>query len=246
MQAVALVTGGAGGIGKSICEFLAEDGHAVVVADLEVSSAKRVAEEIGGLGVSLDVCSPGSISDALAAVTAWRGSPTIVVNCAGWDEFMPFHDTGEEVQAKIMDINLAGPIRVTRATLPGMMKAGTGRFVNIASEAGRLGSAMEAIYSAAKGGVIAFTKSIAREYARHGISANSVCPGPTDTALMRQMAADQGDVGERLLEGMVRAIPMRRLGESTDIAGIVAFLASPKAAFITGQTVSVSGGLSMS
>jgi 2-hydroxycyclohexanecarboxyl-CoA dehydrogenase len=168
----------------------------------------------------------------------------VLVNCAGWDEFRLFLDTDEAFARRVLAINLEGPIRITRRVLPGMIERGRGRLVNVASDAGRVGSSLESIYSAAKGGLIAFTKTIAREVARHGITANSVCPGPTDTLLFNAMAA-ASPAGERMRSGLARAIPLGRLGLPEDVAPAVAFLASEQAGFITGQTLSVSGGLTM-
>ena len=241
---VALVTGGSGGVGTAICESLAEEGCRVAVADLDAAGAERVAAHVGGLGVRLDVTSPESVSDAVARVRAELGTVGICVNCAGWDELKPFLDTDEEFTRRILDINLMGPMRVVRATLPGMIEMSWGRVIGIASDAGRVGSSMEAVYSGAKGGLIAFTKTIAREMARHGVTANTVCPGPTDTPLLNGMLGD-GGTSARVLDAMVRSVPMRRLGRPEDIGPAVAFLASESAAYITGQTLSVSGGLTM-
>jgi 2-hydroxycyclohexanecarboxyl-CoA dehydrogenase len=236
----ALVTGGAGGIGAAICRALAESGHRVAVCDLGADAAQRVADEIGGIAVRLDVTVPASVSAAVEQV----GTVAVCVNAAGWDELRPFLDTDEDFDEKVLQINLRGAIRVTRAVLPGMLQAGFGRIVNIASDAGRVGSSMESVYSAAKGGVIAFTKTIARETARRGITANTVCPGPTDTPLLQGMVA-AGDEGQKLIEAMTRAVPMKRLGRPEDVAAAVAFLASEEAGYVTGQTLSVSGGLTM-
>ncbi len=241
---VAFVTGGAGGIGTAICRALAADGRRVAVADLSLAACEAVAKEIGGVGVALDVTQTASVADALATAERHFGRVEILVNCAGWDEFKRFLDTDEAFQARVLDINLAGPMRLTRAVLPGMLEAGFGRVVNIASDAGRVGSSGEAIYSGAKGGLIAFTKTVARESARSGVTANTVCPGPVDTPLFQGMAARGGDAG-RLTQALERAIPMRRLGQPEDVAPAVAFLASEAAGYITGQTLSVSGGLTM-
>ena len=239
---VALVTGGGGGIGRAICRSLAGAGHRVAVADL--AGAGPAAAEVGGLAVDLDVTSPESVAAAVATSVRELGPIEILVNCAGWDELKPFLETDEEFTTKVLHINLRGPIRVTRMVLPGMVERGWGRFVNIASDAGRVGSSGEAVYSAAKGGVIAFTKTIAREMARRGITANAVCPGPTETPLLRGMT--EGDErGGKLIDAMVRAVPMRRLGRPEDVGPAVAFLVSEEAGYITGQTLSVSGGLTM-
>lgn len=241
---IALITGGGGGIGGAICRALAAAGHQVAAADLRLADAKKVAEPIGGIGLELDVTDPDSVAEAVRAAEGTLGPIDILVNCAGWDEFMPFVDTDEAFLQKVIDINLAGPIRITRAVLPGMMDRGWGRLINIASDAGRVGSSLEAIYSGAKGGLIAFTKTIARESARHGITANSVCPGPTDTPLLHRLE-ESGDRGKKIYGALAKAIPLGRLATPEDIGPAVAFLASDEAGFITGQTLSVSGGLTM-
>lgn len=242
----ALVTGGAGGIGAEICRELLAAGHAVAVADLSSQAAADVAEQLGGgaLGVELDVTDPGSVERAVAAVAAELGDIGICVNCAGWDEFRPFLDCDDAFIAKVLEVNLAGPMRVTRAVLGGMVERKWGRVISIASDAGRVGSSLESVYSGAKGGMIAFTKTIAREVARYGITANSVCPGPNDTPLLEAIVRGTDDAS-RVVEAMARSAPMRRLGTPEDVAPAVAFLASDGAGFITGQTLSVSGGLTM-
>jgi 2-hydroxycyclohexanecarboxyl-CoA dehydrogenase len=241
---VAFVTGGAGGIGGAICRELAAAGHHVVVADLSIDAGRALAEEIGGTAVELDVTDPRSCEAAVRGAAEGPGRVEILVSCAGWDELRPFVDTDETFQSKVLEINLGGPIRLTRLVVPAMVEARWGRLVNIASDAGRVGSSLEAIYSAAKGGLIAFTKTIARETARYGITANSVCPGPTNTPLVANIVAASSD-GDRVIASMTKAVPMRRMGEPDDIAPAVAYFASEGAAFVTGQTLSVSGGLSM-
>lgn len=241
---VAVVSGGAGGIGAEICRQLAARSVRVAVLDREPDATERVAADVDGLGVVADVTDPGAVTAAVAEVTAGIGAPTILVNAVGWDEMRPFLDTDEELQARLIDINLHGPIRLTRAVLPHMVEAGWGRIVNIASDAGRVGSSLEAIYAAAKGGLIAFTKTIAREFARHGITANCVSPGPADTPMLARLAA-QGGVAAKVVGRLAEAIPMRRLARPEDVAAAVVFLASDEAGYITGQTLSVSGGLTM-
>jgi 2-hydroxycyclohexanecarboxyl-CoA dehydrogenase len=241
---VALVTGGAGGIGAAVCVALAQQGMHVAVTDLSQAAAQRVADDIGGIAVSLDVTDPASVAAAADEVQRRLGAVAVCVNAAGWDELRPFLETGEDFDEKVLQINLRGPIRVTRAVLPGMLQARWGRIVSVASDAGRVGSSLESVYSAAKGGLIAFTKTIARETARHGVTANTVCPGPTDTPLLRGIVA-AGEAGEKVIEAMTRAVPMKRLGRPEDVAAAVAFLASEPAGYITGQTLSVSGGLTM-
>jgi len=242
---IAFVTGGGGGIGGAISRALAAAGHRVAVADLAEEAAREVAKEIDGIGLTLDVTQPEAVELAVTRTERELGPIDICVNCAGWDLFIPFLNTDEAFTAKVLAINLAGPIRVTRAVLRGMVQRRWGRLINIASDAGRVGSSLEAVYSGAKGGLIAFSKTIAREVARYGISANTICPGLTDTPLLDEIKAANPDA-ERVLEAMARAIPMRRLGIPEDIAPAVAFLASEEAGFITGQTLSVSGGLTMS
>lgn len=241
---VAFVTGGGGGIGGGICRSLASAGHRVAIADLSLASARRIAAEIEGFAVELDVTSRESVEAAVQATVVELGPVEILVNCAGWDVFKPFIDTDEAFMQKVLEINLAGPMRVTRQVLRDMQEAGWGRIVNIASDAGRVGSSMEAIYSGAKGGLIAFTKTIARESARRGVTANSVCPGPTDTPMLASVVGG-AEGADRVLASMTKAVPMRRLGRPEDIGPAVAFLASDEAGYITGQTLSISGGLTM-
>ncbi len=243
----ALVTGGAGGIGSAVCRALASRGHRVAVADLDLVAGSRLATEIGGLAVELDVTEPLSVVAAVEGAVAALGPIEICVSCAGWDELRPFLDCDEAFTEKVLAINLAGPIRVTRAVLGapgGMIDGGWGRIVSIASDAARVGSSLEAVYSAAKGGVVSFTKTIAREMARHQITANAICPGPTDTPLLQGIVGAGADA-ERTIAAMTKAVPMRRLAQPDEIAPAVAFLASEEAGFITGQTLSVSGGLTM-
>ena len=241
----AFVTGGAGGIGGAICRSLAAADCRVAVADISTDAAKSVADEIDGLAVECDVIDESAVAAAVDKTTKALGPIDILVNCAGWDEFKSFVDTDESFMNKVLDINLAGPMRVTRAVLPGMVEREWGRIINISSDAGRVGSSLEAVYSGAKGGLIAFTKTIAREVARKGVTANSVCPGPTDTPMLGDITGGGADA-EKVIAAMTRAVPMKRLGQPEDIGPAVAFLASEGAAFITGQTLSVSGGLTMS
>ncbi len=241
---MALVTGGARGIGRAIVEALAADGHAVAVADIDEGGAQAAAAAVSGFPVRLDVTDTAAVDEAVAAVESQLGPVEILVNNAGWDEFHPFLETGEEFWDRVIEINLKGCLRTCRRIVPGMVEGGYGRVVNIASDAARVGSSLEAVYSGAKGGVVSFTKTLAREVARHQVTVNAVCPGPTETPMLEQMLA-AGDQSARVLEGLRRAVPMRRLGKPEDIAGAVAFLASGRAAFITGQTLSVSGGLTM-
>lgn len=242
----AIVTGGAGGIGSAICRRLAEEGAKVGVFDLRADAASTIATQIGN-GASahaVDITDHAAVANAVAAFEAHVGPTDILVNNAGWDKFAYFLDTDPELWDRIIAINLKGPINLHHAVLKGMQQRRQGRVINIASDAGRVGSSMEAVYSACKGGIISFTKTIAREMARSGVTVNCVCPGPTDTPLLQQLTG-AGDQGARVAEGLKRAVPLGRLGQPDDLAGMVAFLASDDAAYMTGQVVSVSGGLTM-
>jgi 2-hydroxycyclohexanecarboxyl-CoA dehydrogenase len=241
---VAFVTGGAGGIGSEICRRLAAAGHRVAVADLAGSRTADVASEIGGHAITLDVTDPASVERAARDAAVKLGPVDVCVNCAGWDELKPFVETDDAFLRRVLEINLAGAIRVCRALVPAMIERKWGRVINIASDAGRVGSSNEAIYSGAKGGLIAFTKTLARELARHGITANAVCPGPTATPLLDAITGKSAS-GQKMIDAIVRGVPMRRLGQPGDIAPAVVFFASEEAGFITGQTLSVSGGLTM-
>lgn len=244
---VAVVTGGAGGIGSAIARHLAEAGASVAVLDLDVDRATARADEVAAatgarsMGGGIDVTDAASVSAAIAEVERGLGPVGVLVNNAGIDRIGPFMASSEQAWDLLVQVNLRGTIQCSRAVLDGMVERGTGRIVNIASDAGRVGSSGETVYAATKGGVIAFTKSLAREVARHGITVNSVCPGPTDTALLDQVA----EHSQKLYDSLARAIPMRRIGTPDDVAPAVTFLASPGAAYITGQTLSVSGGLTM-
>ena len=247
---VALVTGGGQGIGQGICEVLGGRGFRVAVADLNLGTAQATARSItesGGvaIGVTVDVSDTASVQAAVKTVTDELGPVEVAVNNAGFDEFMPFLETTEDFWDRILDVNFKGALRVAHAVVPGMIDRGWGRVINIGSDAGRVGSSLEAVYSGAKGGIIAFTKTLAREVATKGVTVNTVCPGPADTPLLRRFASDSGQDGEKVLAGMSRAVPMRRLARPDDIAAAVAFFASDEAGYITGQTLSVSGGLTM-
>lgn len=246
----ALVTGGASGIGKGIALALGAAGHPVVVADLNAEGAEAVAAEIRAAGgaaspLVFDVTDNASVTAGVAAAESDGGPIEIVVNNAGWDDFKPFVATDEDFWFKIVNLNYLGALRVTHALLPGMIERKWGRVINIGSDAGRVGSSLEAVYSGAKGGIIAFTKTLAREVATDGITANTVCPGPTDTPALRKFADSSGQDADKVIGGMTRAVPMKRLGEPADVAGAIVFFASDAASFITGQTLSVSGGLTM-
>jgi 2-hydroxycyclohexanecarboxyl-CoA dehydrogenase len=247
---VALVTGGAQGIGRGIADTLGEHGFHVAVADLNLRAAEETAAAItstGGraLAVVLDVTDTASVQAAVKTVSASLGEIEVVVNNAGFDEFMSFLDTTEEFWDRILDVNFKGTLRVIQAVTPGMVERGWGRIINIGSDAGRVGSSLEAVYSGSKGGIIAFTKTLAREVATKGVTANTVCPGPTDTPALRRFAENAGDDAEKVIAGMTRGVPMRRLAQPADVAAAVAFFASDAAGYVTGQTLSVSGGLTM-
>ena len=246
---VALVTGGGQGIGQGICEVMSGRGFRVAVADINPETAQATARsltEAGGtaIAVTVDVSDTASVKAAIKTVTDKLGPVEVAVNNAGFDEFMPFLDTTEDFWDRILDVNFKGALRVIKAVVPGMIERGFGRVVNIGSDAGRVGSSLESVYSGAKGGIIAFTKTLAREVAAKGVTANTICPGPTDTPALRKFADGQGDA-EKVIGGMTRAVPMKRLGTPEDIGPAVAFFASDAAGYITGQTLSVSGGLTM-
>ena len=236
----ALVTGGAKGIGAAIARRLAAEGARVTIGDVDTEGADRVAAEIGATAVRLDVTDP----DSAAGAVEGTGTLDVLVNNAGIDEFAFFTDTDPGLWDRVLAVNLKGVLACTHAVLPGMQQAGYGRIVNVASEAGRVGSKGSATYSAAKGGVIAFTKAIARENARFGITVNAIAPGPIDTPLLRR-ARELGEIGERIIETMKGATQLRRLGEPEEVAAAIAFLASEEAGYVTGETLGVSGGLGM-
>ncbi len=241
---VAVVTGGASGIGKAIAETLAASGARVAIADLNSAAAKEVAEGIDPSGAAvrgfaLDVTDRAGIEALSKEVTAELGMADIIVNCAGWNTGQPFLSNAPDFIDKVVALNLLGPITMCHVFLSPLVEAGRpGSVVNISSDAGRVGSLGETVYAAAKGGVIAFTKSLAREMARHSVNVNCVAPGPTDTPLFHLQP-------EKIQEALIRAIPLRRLGQPAEIAQVAAFLASDKASYVTGQVISVSGGLTM-
>jgi 2-hydroxycyclohexanecarboxyl-CoA dehydrogenase len=241
---VALVTGGARGIGAAIVHALASDGHRVAVADILDDEAALTAERAGGIAVHLEVTDTASVDAAVTQVERQLGPIEILVNNAGWDEFRLFLETDEPFWERVIEINYKGCLRTCHRVVPGMVQRGAGRVINIGSDAARVGSTMEAVYSGAKGAVISFTKTLAREVARHGVTANTVCPGPTETPMLARMFGTDEQTA-KTIDALRRAVPMRRLATPDDIAGAVAFFASERAAFITGQTLSVSGGLTM-
>jgi 2-hydroxycyclohexanecarboxyl-CoA dehydrogenase len=242
---VALVTGAARGIGRAIATELSAGGDRVALADLDAAGAATAAAELeDAAAVHIDVTDTASVDAAIEEVERTLGPVDVVVNNAGWDELMPFVRTDEAFWDRVIEINLKGCLRVCHRAVPGMIERGYGRIVNVGSDAARVGSSLEAVYSGAKGGVVAFGKTLARETARHGITVNTVCPGPTDTPLLAGMM-ERDAKGAATLEAMRRAVPMKRLAQPQDVAVAVAFLASDRAGYITGQTLSVSGGLTM-
>ncbi|HXJ36520.1 MAG TPA: SDR family oxidoreductase [Candidatus Eisenbacteria bacterium] len=248
MATVAFVTGAGRGIGRAIALRLATAGIAVGVTDVDAASADAVAGEIrraGGraLGAAGDVTSLDAMRGAVRAVEQGLGAIDALVNNAGWDKMELFLDNDPALWDRLIAINYKGVLNTTRAVLEGMAARGSGRVVSIASDAGRVGSTGEAVYSGCKAGIIGFSKALAREVAAKGITVNVVCPGPTDTALLAEVGATPR--GAKIVAAMHRAIPLGRIGQPEDVVGAVAFLVSDEAAFVTGQVLSVSGGLSM-
>jgi 2-hydroxycyclohexanecarboxyl-CoA dehydrogenase len=241
----AFVTGGASGIGAATARRLAAEGARVAIGDLDEAGARDVAAEIDGFGCALDVADAASARAAVAAAREALGPVDVLVNNAGTDRFAFFVRSDEELWDFVLGVNLRGVLACTHAVLPSMHERGRGAIVNVASEAGRVGSQGSATYSAAKAGVIGFTKAIARESARYGVRCNAVAPGPIETPLLNGAEAQLGELGARLKQGMIDATAMRRSGEPEEIAAAIAFLASDDASYVTGQTLNVSGGLSM-
>jgi 2-hydroxycyclohexanecarboxyl-CoA dehydrogenase len=244
----AFVTGAGSGIGRAIARRLAREGGRVAVADVNLVGAQDTAQLVrsdGGeaLAVHADITQFDAVQAAVGKARATLGPISVLVNNAGWDRVEPFVQNAPELWDKVININLKGPIHCCRAVLDDMIAAGGGKIVSISSDAARVGSTGEAVYAACKGGIIALSKTLARELARHKINVNVVCPGPTDTPLLQEVTS--GDQGAKIIEAMRRAIPFRRLGTPEEVAAAVAFFASPDADFITGQVLSVSGGLTM-
>lgn len=244
-----VVTGGGGGIGGATCRRFAQEGARVAALDLNPEAAEKVAALIradGGQAQALrcDITDRASVDAAVRAVQDQLGPIDVLVNNAGWDVFRPFTKTEPAQWDKLIAINLTGALHMHHAVLPGMAARKAGRIVNIASDAARVGSSGEAVYAACKGGLVAFSKTIAREHARHGITVNVVCPGPTDTALFADYKEGAGNP-EKLMDAFTRSIPLGRIGQPGDLPGAILFFASDDAAYVTGQVLSVSGGLTM-
>lgn len=249
-EKVAIVTGGGGGIGGAVCRRFAAEGASVAVFDVNGAAAGEVAEAIAGTGgkalaVAADITDLAAVKAGIEETQAKLGPVAILVNNAGWDLFKPFLETDPAFWRRIIDINLIGALNMHHAVLPGMVERAYGRVVNVSSDAGRVGSSGESVYAACKAGLMGFSKTLAREHARHNITCNVVCPGPTDTALFEGYAQGAGRP-DKLREAMRRAIPMGRIATPDDLPGTIAFLASDDAAYVTGQVISVSGGLTMS
>jgi 2-hydroxycyclohexanecarboxyl-CoA dehydrogenase len=242
---VALVTGGASGIGAATARLLAAEGARVGIGDVNEGGAGELAAELDGHGCKLDVTDTASVRAGVAAIEGALGPVDVLVNNAGTDLFSYFVNSDEGLWDFVLGVNLRGTIAVTHAVLPGMQERRSGAIVNVASEAGRVGSQGSAIYSAAKAGVIGFTKAIARESARYRVRSNAVAPGPIETPLLNAAPKLLGELGERLKQGMVNQTVMARSGEPEEVAAAIAFLASEDASYVTGQTLNVSGGLSM-
>jgi 2-hydroxycyclohexanecarboxyl-CoA dehydrogenase len=244
-----VVTGGGGGIGGATCRRFGREGARVAVFDLNLDAAEKVAASIradGGVAEAIpcDITDRTSVEAAVSATESKLGPIDVLVNNAGWDVFKPFTKTEPAQWDKLIAINLTGALHMHHAVLPGMAARKAGRIVNIASDAARVGSSGEAVYAACKGGLVSFSKTIAREHARHGITVNVVCPGPTDTALFAEYKEGAGNP-EKLMEAFTRSIPLGRIGQPDDLPGVVLFFASDDAAYVTGQVLSVSGGLTM-
>ncbi len=245
-EETAIVTGGASGIGKAVVKTLASEGASTAILDINLQSAQNVAEEAssqGGKAIALyaDVTQPDSMNEAVSRAIDEFGHIDILVSNAGWDEMKPFNDTDPSFWHRVVDINYLGHLAVIKAVLSHMIEHNTGRIVTVASDAGRVGSSGEVVYSGAKGGVIAFTKALAREVSRNGIRINCVCPGLVDTPLLASTTSDN----DKIINAIVRSIPMKRVGQPQEIADAICFLASHQAEYITGQTLSVDGGLTM-
>ncbi len=242
---VVIVTGGGGGIGGATVRRLGQEGAKVAVFDINAEAAEAVSGECpGSKAFVCDIADHAAVAESVAAVEAALGPVDVLVNNAGWDVFKPFTTTEPSEWQRLIAINLVGPLNMTHAVLPGMVDRQYGRIVTVASDAARVGSSGEAVYAACKAGMLGFSKTLAREHARHGITANVVCPGPTETNLLADFRSSSRNP-DKLVEAFRRAIPMGRIGQPDDLPGAICFFASDDAGFITGQVLSVSGGLTM-
>jgi 2-hydroxycyclohexanecarboxyl-CoA dehydrogenase len=246
---VVVVTGGGGGIGGATCRRFGAEGARVAVLDLNLETAQATAaavREAGGTAAAFrcDITERASVDAAIAGVRTELGPIDVLVNNAGWDIFKPFTKTEPAHWDRLIAINLTGALHMHHAVLPGMVERRSGRIINVSSDAARVGSSGEAVYAACKGGLVAFSKTIAREHARHGITVNVVCPGPTQTALFEDYKAGAGNP-EKLIDAFTRSIPLGRIGQPDDLPGAILFFASDDAGYVTGQVLSVSGGLTM-
>ncbi len=237
----ALVTGGASGIGKATVMELARSGAAIICLDVNATKGAEVVREAAAANLvvefeSVDLADARSVRRCVAEVLKRHPRIDILVNAAGWNDIQPFMENPPDYMDRIIAVNLGGMLHLTQALLPAIIASGKGKIVNVASDAGRVGSSGETTYAAAKGGVIAFTKSLAREVARHSINVNCICPGPTDTPMLQSRP-------EKLKEAFLRAIPFRRFAKPQEIADAILFFASSRSDYITGQVLSVSGGL---
>jgi len=243
----AIVTGAGGGIGTEICERLAAAGCDIALFDIDGTAIRQVASSLTSVNTSthqVDIADYAAVGQAVSDARNRLQGLDILINNAGWDIAQPFMDTDPDFWDRVIDINYKGPLNLHHHVLPAFIDQGSGKIVNVSSDAGRVGSTGEAVYAGCKAALTGFGKSVARELARSGICINTVCPGPTDTPLFEEFAG-KGEFGQKVRSGLERAIPMKRLGQPADVAGIVVFLASNDADFITGQTISVSGGLTM-
>jgi 2-hydroxycyclohexanecarboxyl-CoA dehydrogenase len=239
----ALITGAASGIGRATAQAFAEAGARVLLADIDEAGGAKAAAELRAAGhavefFAVDITAPASVESLASRVLQRFGAPDVIVNGAGWGKNHPFWEGTPELWAKMVALNFTGPMQLVKALLPAMIERRSGRIVNVSSDAGRVGSLGETVYSGAKGGLIAFTKSLAREVARYQINVNCVCPGPTDTPLMAA-------VPDKVKEALTKAVPFRRLGRPQEVADAILFFASDRSAYVTGQVLSVSGGLTM-
>ncbi len=239
---VALVTGGASGIGHATAVALAQGGATVYIGDINEEAGRAAAQQLAKEGAAtflrLDVTSEASVAETRRIIQEQHEALDILVNVAGWSKVERFVDTTPDLWQRLIELNYVGTLRVTHAFLPPMIERGRGKVVHVSSDAGRVGSGGEAVYSGAKGAVIAFTKALARETARFTINVNCVCPGPTDTPLL-------ASIPEKQREALMRAIPFRRFAKPSEVADAILFFASSKADYLTGQVLSVSGGLTM-